>query len=199
MKEQVKNKKYRDILSTAHALFWKHGISRVSIEEICREANVSKMTFYRHFPDKIALAKTILNNMFDENYSKYRELMDSDVSYEEKVRQMLLAKYEGTKDISKELVKDIYTNKRLGLHKLWEKRASEMTKEVVQDFEKAQKEGLIRKDINLDFILYFNNKMTELIYDPKVAAMYETTQDLIMEIANMFFYGIFPRKQNEDE
>ena len=49
------NPKYLDIFKTAKDLFWKYGIKRVSIEEICKEAKVSKMTFYKFFPNKIEL------------------------------------------------------------------------------------------------------------------------------------------------
>jgi len=42
------NQKYNQIIDTSKKLFWKYGIKRVTIEEICREAGVSKMTFYKH-------------------------------------------------------------------------------------------------------------------------------------------------------
>ena len=45
-KEQV-------IMETARRLFWKHGISRIKVKEICEESEVSKMTFYRLFNNKI--------------------------------------------------------------------------------------------------------------------------------------------------
>ena len=57
MTAQPDSSKSLDILNTARQLFWKHGIRRVSVEEVCREAGVSKMTFYRSFPNKIELAK----------------------------------------------------------------------------------------------------------------------------------------------
>jgi AcrR family transcriptional regulator len=41
------NLKLARIASTAEKLFMKFGIRRVSVEEICREASVSKMTFYK--------------------------------------------------------------------------------------------------------------------------------------------------------
>ncbi|MBL0024612.1 MAG: helix-turn-helix transcriptional regulator [Saprospiraceae bacterium] len=47
-----RSKSYLKIITTAKKLFWKHGSSRVTIEELCREAGVSKMTFYRHFNNK---------------------------------------------------------------------------------------------------------------------------------------------------
>jgi AcrR family transcriptional regulator len=185
--------KYDAILRTAKDLFWKHGIKKVSIEEICREAGVSKMTFYRMFPNKIELAKMILKNSFDESYAKYRKLMDCDISFEEKIKGQVLAKFQGTQNISAELIKDIYADKQLGLHEYLETRISEFYKEVRKDFAHAQQMGWMRKDINLDFILYFSNKMAELTIDPNLILMYNSAQDLIMELTNLFFYGILPK------
>ena len=56
------NKKYKQIIATSKELFWKFGIKRVTVEEICSQAHVSKMTFYKFFPNKIELAKIILKN-----------------------------------------------------------------------------------------------------------------------------------------
>jgi AcrR family transcriptional regulator len=72
MGEQAESTKYEDILNTGKTLFWKHGVRRVTIEEICREADVSKMTFYRFFPNKIELAKTLLKKMADDAMADYQ-------------------------------------------------------------------------------------------------------------------------------
>ena len=42
---KLKSKKQLELLKIARELFWKHGFKRVSIEEICQKASVSKMTF----------------------------------------------------------------------------------------------------------------------------------------------------------
>lgn len=193
MKKHRDNTKFQDVVKTARDLFWKHGVRRVSIEEICREANVSKMTFYKFFSNKKEIAIHIIGQIFDETMVKYRVLMAEDISFEEKVKKQILAKFEGTNEISSEFVKDIYSDKKLGLAKYWQKRAEEFTMEVMNDYKKAQKQGLIRQDLNIDFIMVFNNKVAEMISDPHIAGMYNSTRDLIMEITNLFFYGIFPR------
>ncbi len=199
MDQHKNNTKYKDIIKTAHDLFWKHGIKRVTIQEVCREAQVSKMTFYRFFENKVDLAKRVLQDMFDESLEKYRTLMAEDISFEEKVKRQILAKFEGTKEISAELVKDIYTDKKLGLFEYWEERRKQMLAIVMNDYREAQKQGWIRKDMNLDFIIYFNGKVGEWIYDPVLKSMYETDQDAIMDITKVFFYGIFPRSEKENE
>jgi AcrR family transcriptional regulator len=195
----IDNPKYNDILKTAYELFWKHGIKRVSVEEICQKANVSKMTFYRFFPNKTELGRKVLDNIINEGIEKYTEIMKRDISFEEKIRQQLILKFEGTKEISPELVADIFSNDKLGLKEHWLKRANEFTTEVRKDYADAQKQGFIRNDLNMDFIFYFNNKLAEMLSDPVLTEMYDNMQDLIMEYANLIIYGIFPRGNEKNE
>ena len=198
MATQTDNSKYGDILNTGRELFWKHGIRRVSVEEICLEAGVSKMTFYRFFPNKVELAKTILQQQFDKSMVEYRTLMDSDISFEEKVRQQLLLKFQGTKEISAELVKDIYSNQAWGLSEYMEQRTNEALVIFMHDYTQAQNKGFLRKDVKLEFLLYFLNQMAAWVSDERLLAHYDHAQDLIMEIANFFFYGILPHEKRTD-
>jgi AcrR family transcriptional regulator len=59
------NKKYQDLLNTARELFFKHGTKRVTIEEICEKADVSKMTFYKFFRNKEDLGIRMLSQISD--------------------------------------------------------------------------------------------------------------------------------------
>ena len=54
---EKRSAKLQAILDAAKSLFWKHGIRRVTIEEICEVAGVSKMTYYKYFSNKTAIAK----------------------------------------------------------------------------------------------------------------------------------------------
>ncbi len=193
------NTKYQDIVTTAHDLFWKFGIKRVTIEEVCKEAGASKMTFYRFFPNKIELAKTVILNMFDENILKYRELMTEDIPFAEKVKKQILLKFEGTKELSSELIKDIYGGQIPELTKYWEGKSNEVLQEVLQSYRDAQKEGFIRKDVNVDFIPFYTAKLFEIVSDEKAVLMYGSIQKLVMEIINMFFYGMLPNEKETDE
>ncbi|QOI55848.1 TetR/AcrR family transcriptional regulator [Rouxiella badensis] len=48
------------ILHTAHDLFYRDGIRATGIDSIIREAGVTKVTFYRHYPSKDALILAFL-------------------------------------------------------------------------------------------------------------------------------------------
>ena len=104
-------------------------------------------------------------------------------------------KFEGTENISQEFVHDVYKNKKLGLMDHWQEKANVITNEVYESFQDAQKKGWIRKDMNIQFLMAFNAKMVDMIDDPALLQIAGGTQKLVMELTNLFFYGIFPQHE----
>lgn len=194
MSRDLEHVKCQAILKTAKGLFWKHGIKRVSIQEICKEAKTSKMTFYRFFENKLDLAKTLLDLIYDEGIREYKEIMAKDIPFTEKVKQTLASKFKNSQDIGKEFLIDIYKNKTLGLIDYIEVRGAVMLEMVLDDYEQAQKDGYIRKGIKREFIAYQLYKMREMMIDPKLLDLYETPQELTMELTNYLFYGLLEHK-----
>jgi len=186
--------KYKDIFKTGKELFWKYGIKRVTIEEICKEAGVSKMTFYKFFPNKIEFAKIILEVEIGESLKKFEQVVYGDLSFPEKVKQMFVLKLEGAKDISLEFISDIYKNPEMGLQQVIEKQKQKSLGLFVDFLTESQKKGLIRKEIKIDFILYYSRQMLQMFDDKQLVSKYDHPHDLIMEAMNFLFYGLLPQK-----
>jgi AcrR family transcriptional regulator len=83
------NKKEEDILKAGKELFWRYGIKRVTVEEVCQTAGASKMTFYKYFRNKNDLVKGILNMVFDDAFQKFKDILLTDIPYEDKAGQMI--------------------------------------------------------------------------------------------------------------
>ncbi|MBR8537981.1 TetR/AcrR family transcriptional regulator [Carboxylicivirga sediminis] len=194
MKDIAKNRKYQAALSTGKKLFWKYGLKRVSIEEICKEASVSKMTFYKYFPNKIELAKSILKGIMEQAMEQFEELINSDLSFEQKVEQMMHMKMEGTKELSVEFLNDIYANPDNGLLAFMQKYSEQSTSIFAEFLKQAQHNDEIRKDVSIDFILYQMNLMTQTVNDQTLLAKYNSPGELIMENMRYLFYGMMPNK-----
>jgi AcrR family transcriptional regulator len=184
------NQKQADILSAARELFWKYGFKRVTTEEICRRANVSKMTFYRFFPNKTDLAKTVFDREIEKGILNFRSILQGNDEPAEKVKQILLMKFEGVNNISQEFLMDFYNNPELGLKSYIEEKSASAWQEILLDFKKAQQQGILRKDIKAEFILYVSQKTSEMISDNRLLKLYNSPQDLIMEFTNFFIYGV---------
>ena len=64
------------ILRTAIILFNKHGVHSTGIDRIIAEADVAKMTFYKHFPSKADLIIAYLQIKHDARFSSLKEHTD---------------------------------------------------------------------------------------------------------------------------
>lgn len=182
-------------MESGKKLFWKHGFKRVTIEEVCAEAKVSKMTFYKFFNNKMDLVKTILERLVKFSLEQYNELMESDIPFSEKVTKQIEMKMEGTADISNEFMDDLVIHADPETMEMMAKLTQQTFSIVMESYIKAQKEGHVRKDLKPEFILYFLNHMFDMLKDEKLVAMYGTTSELATEITKFFFYGILESKE----
>jgi len=189
--------KFEAIVSAARSLFWKHGIRRVTIEEICREAGVSKMTCYKYFSNKTAIAKYLIEDMFESGVKAYKEVYNSDIPYEEKVKKMVDLKMSNAYEMSQELLDDIYKYQDEELSETIENIKKKMIGIYLNDIREAQKMREIRNDVKPEFMLYFLNNLTEMLTDQRVVGIYSNPEQMIVEVMNFFFYGIMPRKNKK--
>jgi AcrR family transcriptional regulator len=189
--------KFEAIVAAARSLFWKHGIRRVTIEEICQDAGVSKMTCYKYFSNKTAIAKYLIEDMFESGVKAYKEIYNSNIPYEEKVKKLVDLKMSNTHEMSQELLDDVYKYQDEELSETIENIKKKMIGIYLDDISQAQKMGEIRNDVKPEFMLYFLNNLTEMLTDQRVVGIYQNPEQMIVEVMNFFFYGIMPRKNGK--
>lgn len=197
MWESMKSKKtmkLQQIVDTAHDLFFRFGFKRVSIEEICRTANVSKMTFYKHFKNKNELIKFFINELYVQAFKEYYEIMEQDIPYVKKTEQVIHWKLAYQEKLSHEFIKEYLDSSDPEIKLFFLQKQKEVLNKIVNNYKEAQKNGDIRPDIKPEFILYILPKLTEIYKDKNLVKMYDTPKDLTKEVINFFFYGILEKK-----
>lgn len=189
------NPSKQKLMESGKALFYKHGYRRVSVEEVCRHAGVSKMTFYRFFVNKQDLIKALLVELAEDGVRIYREIMSRDIPFEEKIAETIRMKREASNQYSEEFMKDVYLDKESGILPLLQEMSAQTMAMVLDDYRKAQEDGFIRKDLNLMALPYFINKLNEMIKDPALLAIYgNNLHEVLREITGLFFYGIIEKR-----
>lgn len=186
------SKKKQALMQAGRVLFWKHGFRRITVEDICTEAGVSKMTFYRLFENKTELAKAIIDEVIDDSTTRFSELMNSPCGVDEKMQRLIKMKAEGTRDISHEFLGDLYSNPESGLSDYMALKTKETWESISGEFRKAQSEGWMRPDFKPEFLLAISYKMIELLGDERINSLYASPQELILEMTRMLVYGISP-------
>ena len=185
--------KFRKLVQTARDLFFRHGIRRVTIEEICQEAGVSRMMFYRYFQNKDAIAMYILDQIYSDAWSKFDEILAEDISFEEKIRRIAMVKMEMADEYSMEFLNELLADEDSERGKLLiqkRKETYEFTRKIYTD---AQERGDIRKDIRVDLIMFMMEYSLEIVRDERVQSMYPDMSELVREIFALLFYGILSR------
>jgi AcrR family transcriptional regulator len=198
IREQTSRKK---LVEAGKVLIFKYGYRKVTVEEICKAAAISKMTFYRFFKNKMDLVNFIMTEIADEGWARYQEIRNRDISFEDKIRSTVQMKYEAAEQYSDDLLKDIYSDPDTSLMTFLQKLSAETMAQVMEDYKLAQEQGHIRKDLNLDFIPYFLNQINNLVNDPVLLGLYNgNLREVMKELTNFFFYGILvPNTQTPDE
>ena len=67
------------LIDTALELIWQSSYGAVSVDDICRAADVKKGSFYHYFPSKSALAVAILDFMFEDGRADMDACFSPDV------------------------------------------------------------------------------------------------------------------------
>lgn len=191
----MSSSKERQILATGKALFLKHGFKRVTIEEVCAEAGVSKMTFYKHFSNKMDLVKAIVIKMGEEAMDRYKKIMHRNISFTEKIELQIQMKMEGTAEMSSEFMDDLLVHAEPEIMQFMGEQRKYFLGIVHADYVEAQKKGEIRKDVKPEFIIYFLNHMNNMMQDKTLVNMYKDPNELAMELIRFFFYGVTNRDE----
>lgn len=182
------------LIKAAEKLFCKHGIKRVSVEEICLEANVSKMTFYRNFSSKIEVVEKVLSILSGRGITKYRTIMNANEPFAERIRSLIEMKRQGAETFGEDLIKDIYASDNEELKAIVEKYRSESLSIFIDDLKKAQKEGLVRRGLRPELVVEMMNVIYQKMADPQFISAFKSMQEVSNELTNFFFYGILGEK-----
>jgi len=185
-----KSKKATQLVDEAEKLFLRYGLEKVSVEEICQVAKVSKMTFYRYFQNKIHIFLFIINRIMARAEKRYYQIMAQQVSYQEKARQIVQMKIEISQDFSCQMLKEYLNSPYPEIKAFIHQKTQEYFHLFFKDFQEAQQRGEIRKNIKPEFILYILNRLVDFVGDENLHQYYSSPQELTEELTNFFFFGI---------
>lgn len=192
--QKIQSPKFNQLMKTAEDLFMRYGIRRVSIEEICKTANVSKMTFYKFFRNKNDLALQLIINMLDEGQVEFNDIISRDLPFSEKIELFIQFKLNYGKRFSKEFYQDFigYTQE---IHDFVLERSQQGIQQMKDLFREAQQKGELKKDLNLEFLSFMLDHLLELREDPRLLSIFPNMYELTRDWLNLFFYGVMAQDE----
>ena len=184
------NKK-SSIVEAGRKLFFKYGFRRVSIGEICKEAKVSRVTYYKYFPDKESLFKSLVDELYAVNMSKFKELIQGNASFESAAKEMFFFKMDTMCRTGDEFIKDLLSfEKDTALGKYFQDKNEESFLFMKKIYREAQRKCEIRPNIKIELILSYFEYMRGFFNDGNVLRLYKDRTRMYKEFFNLIFYGI---------
>ncbi len=153
------------------------------------------MTFYRHYSNKMDLAKDIYIELYQGVMKDSEDILARDLNIREKIEEILRYKKEISRKMNREFAQELISAEP----ELAEVALKFQTKGIgiFADFIKqGQQTGEIRKEVKPEFILAMADKMSEMAEDNALVEMYEDYSEFVLELNSFFFYGILERKDN---
>jgi AcrR family transcriptional regulator len=180
--------KREQLIQTGEALFVRHGMRRVTVEEICRLAGVSKPTFYKHFENKEALARRIDELWIEEALQRIDAIEEAEVPFPEKMKQILAVKQELAARPGPEFLVDLIG---LDIDLSWALRR------VMRFLVKGQQRGDIRADVPPELLITAFDLLNSMQYDARIRDLYDDAEMLATDVFKLFHYGALSAKHRE--
>jgi len=177
--------KKKQIIQTAESLFIRHGSKRVTVAEICQRAHVSKMTFYKHFANKVDLVRHIRNLYVEEGFRKFDEINALDLPFARKVDLMTRWKVEFGKRIHAKFIQEMVSI---------DKVVANVKRRFLNNLVDARNNGEIRDDIDPEFLWMVTEKLSELVKEGTWKKVFSDFDDYQYQIRTLLFYGLLSRK-----
>jgi AcrR family transcriptional regulator len=174
------SRKRDQLIQTGEALFVKHGMRRVTVEEICRQAGVSKPTFYKYFENKVALARRIVELWIKEVLQRIDEIEKAEAPFPEKMRHILAVKQAIAARPGPEFLEDLI---HLDID------LSHALRRAMRFLVEGQQRGDIRADVRPEFLLAAFDTLNRMHHDPRIRDLYKDTETLAADVFKLFYYG----------
>jgi AcrR family transcriptional regulator len=178
--------KCTQLVETAKDLFFKHGVKRVTIEEICKRADVSKVTFYKYFSNKDELVKSIRDKLIHQGFSKFDEINELNLSFPEKVDLITQWRIDFYSNINSEFIEDILS---------LEDTTREMKQRYMENIADAQLKGEVRKDLSPELIWLVTEKLNELVKDGSWKEIFSDYSEFQKQLRKIYFFGLLEQVQ----
>jgi AcrR family transcriptional regulator len=187
--------KKQQLIDSAQNLFCKHGIRRVTVEELCRTAEISKMTFYKYFTSKWDIGRAVIDNTFEKGLCYYNNMIQEDIPFAEKIEQILKITMVQINSFGAPFIEDL-TDKRSPLNTHFSAKQKAVSRLSINFLTNAKNEGYIKKEIKIPFLLYILDRTTEFFNDPELISLMPDTKERGYELASLFLFA-FSNSINE--
>lgn len=180
------------ILETAGEWFYRHGFSRVTMDELAEKMAMSKKTLYKYFSSKDDLLNELVDDAMKRTVGRCVVITeDRSIDLVLRLKQCMTVVAMEYSKIGKLLIEDIQRN----APHIWKKIESGRREHILQNFAIMLREGcergIFRKDIDQQLMLLIYTNTIQNIINPDVLVQVPFSAAQVFEgVIKIFYEGI---------
>jgi AcrR family transcriptional regulator len=179
------------ILNTARDLFFKYGLRNVTMDDISHELGMSKKTLYQAYENKKDIVQTITKKFLVNHEQQYELLI---IEAKDAVDEMLKL-MEDLNYIFERLNPRMIFDMQRYFPEAWEifreYKNNFMLAKIIENLNRGMKEGLFRKDIDMEIIARMRLEQTQMALDPMIFPPDKfTIKEIHQQLLLQYLHGI---------
>ena len=188
------NSNKKRILKVARKYFFTFGYSTVTMGQLAIELQMSKKTIYKFFKSKQILLESVIYDFFQEFNDKINEIINEKNKSNNVLETLKLFLFLIQSQISQINVyafEDIRKNSPETWQAIGNLREKMINNELRDLLRQGKKEGIVRKDIDIDIIVLIILNTVQHVATPEIISQLPySTEEVIEMIARIFMFGI---------
>lgn len=185
-KDEEKTREW--ILERTTERFLSEGFSRFTMDEIARDAGVSKKTLYRLIPSKNTLIMMVLDRQISIIEMKHESILKNpDLDFQARLDASFRIVSEFYSRVQKDSIRDMAKFSP----DVWEmirRRRTDVLSGIVRLLEEGRDEGYIRSDIPPSFLGRYFHSIVDSLLTPRVMMDENMTPNRLLDITLSIFY-----------
>ena len=183
------------IIVQSAELFIRSGIKSITMDDISREAGISKRTIYENFKDKDDLLRSCLNYLDNSYKNETEEIIKNSENVIDTVFRILKHGIKVFATINPLFFTDLkkyHFNIWIETHRINNEKYLEQTHSLVK---KGINEGFFRKNINIDIVTTLLHEQLKILSDEQIFPSGKYSKSVVFEnIMINFIRGIATQK-----
>ncbi len=179
------------ILKGAEELIFKYGIKNITMDDIAKHLSMSKKTIYKFYKEKDEIIHSLMKVNIDEDKCRVKSVSERTSNVVEEVFELMKEMRDMFSKINPIVFHELYKY----YPETWKEFQKFKNEFILETFEKSltkgQKDGLVRKDINIKLLAKLRVKNIEMTLSGKVFSQDKFNMlDVQVAISEHFLYGV---------
>ena len=189
------NELKQSIVDLAYKKFSQHGFKKVTMDEIASELAISKKTVYKHFESKEAILEELVDQRLKRGEEALKSLFSIKGSVDDRMRRIAEFFPKFVDPDWQRLIADVAHTVPSISKKIQAILTYFVTKVVPGILKEGQREGTVRKDLNVDLFTVAYLGAAKELFNSDFLQMHPVTEDIIpKQLWKIFMEGVLIRK-----